>query len=160
MYKIIAFLFLFQISFGQINPEEVETAENEFETNFFDALKEKAIENYDKAIIALQKCLLKEPANPEIHYQLGVNYLAQKNYIEAENAFQKAVDLEPKQRWYWNGLYDVHYQTKAYEKAIIIVEKLVTFDANMKEDLVSLYMTTQQFDKAKTILKSIIKSIL
>jgi tetratricopeptide (TPR) repeat protein len=155
MYKIIAFLFLFQISFGQINPEEVATAENEFETNFFDALKEKAIENYDKAIIALQKCLLKEPANPEIHYQLGVNYLAQKKYIEAENAFQKAVDLEPKQRWYWNGLYDVHYQTKAFEKAIVIVEKLVTFDANMKEDLVSLYMTTQKFDKAKTVIDDI-----
>jgi len=155
MYKIIAFLFLFQISFGQINPEEVETAENEFETNFFDALKEKAIENYDKAIIALQKCLLKEPLNPEIHYQLGVNYLAQKKYVEAENAFQKAVDLEPKQRWYWNGLYDVHYQTKAYEKAIIIVEKLVTFDANMKEDLVSLYMNTQQFDKAKIVINDI-----
>ena len=155
MYKIIAFLFLFQVSFGQINPEEVATAENEFETNFFDALKEKAIENYDKAIIALQKCLLKEPANPEIHYQLGVNYLAQKKYIEAENAFQKAVDLEPKQRWYWNGLYDVHYQTKAFEKAIVIVEKLVTFDANMKEDLVSLYMTTQKFDKAKTVIDDI-----
>ena len=155
MYKIIAFLFLFQISFGQINPEEVETAENEFETNFFDALKEKAIENYDKAIIALQKCLLKEPLNPEIHYQLGINYLAQKEYVEAENAFQKAVDIEPKQRWYWNGLYDVHYQTKAYEKAIVIVEKLVAFDANMKEDLVSLYMNTQQFDKAKIVINDI-----
>ena len=155
MRKIIAFLFLFQISFGQINPEEVATAENEFETNFFDALKEKAIENYDKAIIALQKCLLKEPSNPEIHYQLGVNYLAQKKYIEAENAFQKAVDLEPKQRWYWNGLYDVHYQTKAYEKAIIIVEKLVSFDANMKEDLVSLYMNTQQFDRARIVINDI-----
>ncbi|MEY4835900.1 MAG: hypothetical protein RI980_2015 [Bacteroidota bacterium] len=155
MKKIIAFLFLFQISFGQINPEEVVTAENEFETNFFDALKEKAIENYDKAIIALQKCLLKEPANPEIHYQLGVNYLAQKKYIEAENAFQKAVDLEPKQRWYWNGLYDVHYQTKAYEKAIVIVEKLVTFEANMKEDLASLYMNTQQYDKARIVINEI-----
>lgn len=155
MYKIIAFLFLFQISFGQINPEEVETAENEFETNFFDALKEKAIENYDKAIIALQKCLTKEPLNPEIHYQLGINYLAQKEYVEAENAFQKAVDLDPKQRWYWNGLYDVHYQTKEYEKAIVIVEKLVTFDANMKEDLVSLYMNTQQFDKAKIVINDI-----
>jgi tetratricopeptide (TPR) repeat protein len=99
--------------------------------------------------------LLKEPLNPEIHYQLGVNYLAQKKYVEAENAFQKAVDLEPNQRWYWNGLYDVHYQTKAYEKAIIIVEKLVTFDANMKEDLVSLYMNTQQFDKAKIVINDI-----
>ena len=44
MKKIIAFLFLFQLSFGQVNPEEVETADNEFETNFYEALKQKAIE--------------------------------------------------------------------------------------------------------------------
>lgn len=155
MKKIIAFLFLFQFSFGQINPEEVETTQNEFENNFYEALKQKAIENYDKAIVALEKCLQKEPNNPEVHYQLGVNYLNQKNYVEAENAFQKAVDLEPKQRWYWNGLYDVYYQNKNFNKSIPIVEKLATFDANMKEDLVSLYMTTQQFDKAKMVIEDI-----
>ena len=155
MKKIIAFLFLFQLSFGQVNPEEVETVDNEFENNFYEALKQKAIENYDKAIISLEKCLQKEPNNPEVHYQLGVNYLAQKSYIDAESAFQKAVDLEPKQRWYWNGLYDVYYQTKDFNKSIPIVEKLVTFDANMKEDLVSLYMTTQQFDKAKALIDDI-----
>lgn len=155
MKKIIAFLFLFQLSFGQVNPEEAEIVDNEFETNFYEALKQKAIENYDKAIVSLDKCLIKQPNNPEIHYQLGVNYLNLKNYVEAENAFQKAVDLEPKQRWYWNGLYDVYYQTKNFNKSIIIVEKLVTFDANMKEDLVSLYMTTQQFDKAKIVIDDI-----
>ncbi len=155
MKKIIAFLFFFQISFGQVNPEEVETAQNEFENNFYEALKQKAIENYDKAIVSLEKCLQKEPNNPEVHYQLGVNYLNLKNYTEAESAFQKAVDLEPKQRWYWNGLYDVYYQTKNFNKSIPIVEKLVTFDANMKEDLVSLYMTTQQFDKAKIVIDDI-----
>lgn len=155
MKKIIAFLFLFQISFGQVNPEEVETVDNEFENNFYEALKQKAIENYDKAIVSLGKCLEKEPNNPEIHFQLGVNYLAQKNYTNAEASFQKAVDLEPKQRWYWNGLYDVYYQTRDFNKSIPIVEKLVTFDPNMKEDLVSLYMTTQQFDKAKTVIDDI-----
>ena len=155
MKKIIAFLFLFQLSFGQVNPEEVEIVDNEFENNFYEALKQKAIENYDKAIISLDKCLQKEPNNPEVYYQLGINYLNQKYYGEAENAFQKAVDLEPKQRWYWIGLYDVYYQTRNFNKSIIIVEKLVTFDANMKEDLVSLYMTTQQFDKAKIVIDDI-----
>ena len=129
--------------------------DNEFENNFYEALKQKAIENYDKAIISLEKCIQKEPNNSEIHYQLGVNYLAQKNYVDAEKAFQKAVDLEPKQRWYWNGLYDVYYQTRNFNQSIVIVEKLVTFDANMKEDLVSLYMNTQQFDKAKFVIDDI-----
>ena len=155
MKKIIAFLFLFQISFGQVNPEDVATVDNEFENNFYEALKQKAIENYDKAIVSLEKCLQKEPNNPEVHFQLGVNYLALKSYTDAETSFQKAVDLEPKQRWYWNGLYDVYYQIKDFKKAIPIVEKLVTFDANMKEDLVSLYMNTQQFDKAKIVIDDI-----
>ena len=79
MKKIVAFLFLFQLSFGQVNPEEVEPVDNEFESDFYEALKQKAIENYDKAIISLDKCLQKQPNNPEIHYQLGVNYLNQKN---------------------------------------------------------------------------------
>lgn len=155
MKKLIAFLFLFQLSFGQTNPEEIEIAANEFENNFYEALKQKAIENYDKAIIALDKCLQKEPNNPEIHYQLGVNYLNLKNYAQAEIAFQKAVDLDSKQRWYWNGLYDVYYQLKDFNKSIPIVEKLTTFDVNMKEDLVSLYMHTQQFDKAKKVIDDI-----
>ena len=90
--------------------------------------------------------------NPEFYYQLGTNYLALKKYAEAEQNFQKAVVLEPKQRWYWNGLYDVYYQTRVFDKAIPIVEKLVVFDINMKEDLASLYMNTNQFEKAKKVL--------
>ena len=96
-----------------------------------------------------------ETSNALMTETLAKVYLAQKKYVEAENAFQKAVDLEPKQRWYWNGLYDVHYQTRNFYKSIAIVEKLVNFDANMKEDLVSLYMNTQQFDKAKIVIDDI-----
>ncbi len=155
MKNIVVFLFLFQFSFGQVNPEEVEIADNEFESNFFEALKQKAIENYDKAIISLDKCVRKDPTNAEVFYQLGLNYLAQKNYIQAETAFQKAVELEPKQRWYLNGLYDIYYQTKDYNKSITVVEKLIPFDSNMKEDLVSLYMNTQQYEKAKVVLNDI-----
>ena len=50
-------------------------------------------------------------------------------------------------------IYDVYYQTKDYQKSIPIVEKLIEFDANMKEDLVSLYMNTNQHTKALELLK-------
>jgi tetratricopeptide (TPR) repeat protein len=49
----------------------------------------------------------------------------------------------------------VYYQTRAYVKAIPIVEKLVVFDINMKEDLASLYMNTNQFEKAKKVIDDI-----
>jgi tetratricopeptide (TPR) repeat protein len=50
-------------------------------------------------------------------------------------------------------LYDVYYQTKDFQKSIPIVEKLIEFDPNMKEDLVSLFMNTNQHGKALQLLK-------
>jgi tetratricopeptide (TPR) repeat protein len=141
----------FTSSFGQ-NPEEAEIVDNQFEVHFYEALKQKAIENYDKAITSLEKCLEKEKNIAEVYYQLGINYLAQNKYVDAEENFNKAIALNPSQRWYLNGLYDVYYKNKEYNKAIAVVEKLVAFDENMREDLASLFMSTQQFDKAKATI--------
>ena len=156
--KHIAFLAFLLFSFGnfshaQENPEDIALVDNQTEDNFYEALKQRGIENYDKAIVAIQKCLEKEPKNPAFLYELGKNQLDLKNYVDAESAFKKAIELDNKQRWYWNGLYDVYYKTKDYQKSIPIVEKLIEFDANMKEDLVSLYMNTNQHGKALELLK-------
>ena len=143
-----------QVSFAQEtpNPEEIAAVDDAFENNFYDALTQKAIENYDRAIVSLQKCLDKDANNPVIYHELGKNYLALKQYAEAQNAFQKAVDLNPTERWYWNGLYDVFYETKDYNNAIRIVTKLIEFKKDFQDDLVSLYMYTNQKDKALALL--------
>lgn len=139
--------------FAQENPDAIALVDDQLENNFYEAVKQRGIENYDKAIVAIQKCIEKEPKNAAFQYELGKNYLSLKNYVDAENAFKKAIELDNKQRWYWNGLYDVYYQTKDYQKSIPIVEKLVEFDSNMNEDLVSLYMNTNQHGKALDLLK-------
>jgi tetratricopeptide (TPR) repeat protein len=154
----IALLVFFLLGFGsrslaQQNPEDIALEENKTEEYFFEALTQRGIENYDKAIIALQKALEKEPKNAAFLFELGKNQLDVKNYIAAEMAFKNAIEIDAKQRWYWNGLYDIYYQTKAFDKAIGVVQKLVEFDPNMREDLVSLYMTTDQKEKALALLK-------
>ena len=156
--KHIAFIVFLLFSFGnqlfaQQNPEDIALVENKTEDYFFEALAQRGIENYDKAIVAIQKCLEKEPKNPAFLYELGKNQLDAKDYVAAEIAFKSAVEIDNKQRWYWNGLYDVYYQTKNYEKAIGVVQKLIEFDPNMREDLVSLYMNTDQKEKALHLLK-------
>ncbi len=155
----IAFLAFLLFSFGnhllaQDNPDAIALVDDQLENNFYEAMKQRGIENYDKAIVAIQKCIEKEPTNAAFQYELGKNYLSLKNYVDAESAFKKAVELDNKQRWYWNGLYDVYYQTKDFQKSIPIVEKLIEFDANMKEDLVSLYMNTNQHAKAFELLNN------
>lgn len=158
-YKAIAFFFLLvtfgnqQVFYGQINPDDIALVENEVENNFYESLKQRGIENYDKAIIAIQKCIEKDNSNPVFYHELGKNYLDLKQYTEAEIAFKKAVELNPNERWYLNGLYDVYYQTKDFQKSIPVVQKLIVFDPNMNEDLVSLYMYTNQHDKALNLLK-------
>lgn len=138
---------------AQQEPDEIALATDEFQNNFYEALKQKGIENYDKAIAALQKCLAKEPNNPIIYNELGKNYLHLKNYPEAEKAFLKATQLDPKNRWYWSGLYDVYYETQDYNKSIPVVQKLTEWRKEYyQEDLVSLYMYTQQFDKALALI--------
>lgn len=154
---IILFTFLL-FSFGnhlfaQENPDAIALVDDQLENNFYEAVKQRGIENYDKAIVSIQKCIEKEPKNAAFQYELGKNYLSLKNYVEAESAFKKAIELDNKQRWYWNGLYDVYYQTKDFQKSIPIVEKLIEFDPNMKEDLVSLFMNTNQHGKALDLLK-------
>jgi len=154
---IILFTFLL-FSFGnhlfaQENPDSIALVDDQLENNFYEAVKQRGIENYDKAIVSIQKCIEKEPKNAAFQYELGKNYLSLKNYVDAESAFKKAIELDNKQRWYWNGLYDVYYQTKDFQKSIPIVEKLIEFDPNMKEDLVSLFMNTNQHGKALQLLK-------
>lgn len=156
--KHIAFIIFLLFSFGnqlfaQQNPEDIALVENKTEDYFFEALAQRGIENYDKAIVAIQKCLEKEPKNAAFLYELGKNQLDAKDYVAAEIAFKSAVEIDNKQRWYWNGLYDVYYQTKNYEKAIGVLQKLIEFDPNMREDLVSLYMNTDQKEKALYLLK-------
>ena len=156
--KHIVLLAFLLFSFGsfshaQENPEDVALVDNQTEDNFYEALKQRGIENYDKAIVAIQKCLEKEPKNPAFLYELGKNQLDLKNYVDAEISFKSAIEIDSKQRWYWNGLYDIYYQTKDFQKSIPVVQKLVEFDPNMREDLVSLYMNTNQKDKALALLK-------
>jgi len=144
---------------AQVNPDEIAVKNDAFENHFYESLKQKAIENYDKAIAEMQQCIQMQPANPVLFHELGRNFLALKRYAEAENAFKKATEFNPKERWYWNSLYDVYYETKDYNNSIAVVQKLITFDKKFQDDLVSLYMYTQQYDKALFLIEEIERTV-
>ena len=162
MKKIVIYYLLFfgmlcvpNVVMAQKEPNDVVILDDGFEDFFYEAIKQKSIENYDKAIEALEKGKEIEPENPIVYFELGKNYLAQKKYKEAYDNFEKAAKMDPKNRWAWVGMYDVCYETRDYNAAIPIVEKLVTFKEDYKEDLTSLYMNTHQFDKALELINEL-----
>lgn len=141
--------------FAQAEPDDIALAEDAFQDSFYESLKQKGIENYDKAIAALEKCLKMQPQNAVVYYELGKNYLSQKDYKKAYESFSQASLIDPKNKWFYVGMYDVCYQTKDYAQAIVVVNKLVGMDMKYKEDLTSLYMYTDQYDKALALIKDL-----
>jgi tetratricopeptide (TPR) repeat protein len=133
---------------AQIEPEEIKVDGDKFQDFFYESLFQKSIENYDKSLVALDQCLKLKPNNATIYFEMGKNYLASKDYKNAYSSFEHATQIDPNNKWFWVGLYDVCYETKDFNQAIIIVNKLISFDAEYKEDLVSLYMVTKQYEKA------------
>jgi tetratricopeptide (TPR) repeat protein len=140
---------------AQTEPEQIKPETDKFQDFFYESLLQKGIENYDKAITALEQCIKIKPNDAVVYFEIGKNQLALKQYDKAYNSFEKATQINPKNKWFWLGMYDVSYQTKDYNQAIVTVNQLIALDAAYKEDLVSLYMNTQQFDKALVLINEL-----
>ena len=158
--SVLIFLFLVLLCnptllLAQIEPEQIKPDTDKFQDYFYESLLQKGIQNYDKAITALEQCLKIKPEDATAYFELGKNQLALKDYNNAYASFEKATQIDPKNKWFWLGMYDVSYQTKDYNQAIITVLKVIEFDGAYREDLTSLYMNTQQFDKALDLINEL-----
>lgn len=156
---IIGLFVLPNFALAQDEGLDIAAISDEFENYYYESIKQTGIENYDKAVLELEKCLQLQPNNEVVCFMLGKNYLYQKKYDLAYQNFEKATEINPKNRWYWVGMYDACYESKDFLKAIPVVQKLVEFKIDYKEDLTSLYMSTQQFDKALLLINELNESI-
>lgn len=74
-----------------------------FQENFFEGMKQAAIENYDRAV----EYLLKVPGGEEVavvQFELARNYRKLNRYDRAEEHILRAVHMKPDNEWYWDEL--------------------------------------------------------
>ncbi len=126
-----------------------------FQEFFFEALKQKGIENYDRAIEALEKAAKEKPNEAVVYFEIGKNQFQLKKYAEAEENFKKVVQMTGERPEVYEALYDVYYETRQYTKAIETVKKLIPFDKDYKEDLANLYERTENYTEALKILEEL-----
>ena len=126
--------------------------EDTFQEYFFEALKQKGIENYQKSADALLKCIEINDSDPVLYYELGKNYMQLKNFGAAEDAFKEAVSKAPKNEWYLDELYGVYIQQNDMNKALKTVKQLVEYHPDYKQDLASLYIQLEKYKDALKIL--------
>jgi len=141
-----------QVDFNKTPDDDLGNIEDKFQDYFFEALKQKGIENYDKAVKALQKCIDLDDSKAIVYFELGKNYNKLKNFGAAESALKKAIDKTPSNEWYLDELYDVYYQQNDLDKAIKTLKQLINYHPDYKEDLASVYFENKDYKNALKVL--------
>ena len=137
-------------------PQEVSDA---FLESFYEALKQKSIENYALAITALERAQKESGGNLQadaiVFFEFAKNQIKLKQYNQAEINLEKVLRQEPENQDVLETLYDLYYLTREYNKAIVLVKKLIVYDQDYKEDLANLYQRTKQYEKALLLLEQL-----
>ena len=138
---------------------EVETVDlgevnDAFQDHFYEALKQKAIENYEKAIDELVQALAID-AQPIVYLELGKNHNALQKYSQAAAYLEKGRSVLPRNKVILEELYKSYFLSEEFERALPVVQLLSTLDASFTEDLANLYILNEKFDQALKLLDSL-----
>lgn len=146
-----------------VHAQEEESAEisleeniDEFQEHFFEALKQRGIENYDRAIDELLKCKAINASAP-IYFELGKNYFSQKDYDKAKESFQTAVNKRPQNQWYLTGLFNAQLKTNEREEALDTGKKIINLNPGFREDVAKVYVGMGEYKKALKQLEKLEK---
>jgi len=140
-----------------INIDDLGNVSDEFQENFFEALKQKAITNYEKAIASLEECIEIDAKPIFLYSELGKNYLELKVYDQAAVNFRKVLDEKPNDKYILELLFEVYFKERQYKEAIEVVEQLVVYDSMYSEQLANLYFLEARYDDALKVVDDLIE---
>lgn len=144
-------IFISGFSYAQkINTEEENSLK--FQTHFFEALKQKAIKNYGKAIESLELCNEIDTANVSVFFEFSKNHLELNNYFEAELFIDKALAFEPENWYLLQHKVAVLKAQLNFSKAIEVQKKILQNHPKYTEELVFLYIQNQNFMEAEALI--------
>jgi len=141
--------------FADENVDDLGDVSDNFQETFFEALKQKGIQNYDRAITALDKCIALEPQMAILYFERGKNYVFLKKYDPAITDFKKSLELNPDDKDVLKVLYDVYYKQRDYLAAEQTVKELIVFDSQYKEDLARIYTQTKRYEEALDLIEEL-----
>ena len=98
-------------------------------------------------------------ARADRQLNLGNKYLQEGKYQEAILAFQKVIQIEPKNISARLGLGQVYVSTKEYTKAEKVLKEVIQIDANnisAREDLFKIYLKVNDVVTANSVLQEMI----
>ncbi|KAB5488799.1 MULTISPECIES: tetratricopeptide repeat protein [Flagellimonas] len=126
---------------------------DEFQENFFEGLKQKGIQNYDRAIDLFLKCKQLEPDNSVVDYELAKAYLQDKKYIQAQQYAVEALLSEPTDYWYLDNLLTI--LDKQGSPWTSIKEQIPYGNNKLRENMAVSFFKMKKYEEALAVLKEI-----
>ena len=145
---------LAQVFIAQKNMKVLQNEQKDlnFQNFFFEALQQKAIGNFDKAISALENCQNIKNDDKAVEFEFAKNYFELDKYYEAETYVKKALIKEPENLYMLVLLKDIYNNQNNFKDALEVQKKILEKDPSSQLDLVSLYIKNHQIDNAKQLL--------
>ena len=148
-----------QVETDSLLPVSNDSTGVKFQNYFYEALKQKALENYSKAIDALEFCKLLNPTESVVFHEIGTNYFKLKQYENSEFNFQKAIALDSSNFWYKESLYHLYVKQNRFEDAILTLKPILSRHPDYKQDLANLYLEAGRYDDALNVLDDLDKTL-
>ena len=133
----------------------VEQQNINFQTFFFEALQQKSIGNYDKAVFALEACNDIDKNNVAVLFELSKNYALLIKYTEAEYYILKGLEIEPVNLYMLRQLMEIKTKQNDYLGAIKVQKRIVDLKPEEESDLVILYIKAGEIENAIELLKKL-----
>ncbi|MGK0493826.1 MAG: tetratricopeptide (TPR) repeat protein [Maribacter sp.] len=134
----------------------LEEYSDEFQENFFEGLKQKGIQNYDRAINFLLECKRLQPDNVAVTHELARVYFLDKNYVESIDYAVAAVSAVPENYWYLNTLMTA--VKKQGNNIAAVTNDIPMENSSLQENLARVYYNQEKYAEAFALLQPLKKS--
>lgn len=131
---------------------------DEFQENFFEALKQKGIQNYDRAVDLFLKCKQLEPDNSVVDYELAKAYLLDKKYVRAQDYAIKALLSEPSDYWYLDNLLTI--LDKQGSPIETIKDRIPYGNKKLQQNMAVSLFNMKKYGEASKVLDQLENSLL
>ncbi|WP_299105847.1 hypothetical protein [uncultured Tenacibaculum sp.] len=152
LFFVLCSLFTYSQDSIQLKSSIQEEKNIKFQQFFFKALSEKAKNEWQKAIEALDECNTILPNNKAVLFELSKNYLRLNRNFEAIEYANKALELDTNNVWILEHIVSIQKRMNSFSDAIKTQEKIATLFPKKKRALVYLHLQNRDLPKAKQVL--------
>lgn len=132
----------------------------DFEQSFMEAIQQRAIENYNKALEALNICEKIYPQNVAMLYEKAKNYFSLEQYQEALQYCERIASVEPQNIWNQKLKREIYIKLRNYSEALVIQKTLYQEDPFEAQDLLQIYFLMQDKENGLNILRQVDKNAI